>query len=140
MNYVKHLTSEFGHYPLRSFTTKLLEHYQTERLNIGNKPASVNRYVATIKHMFTKAVEWEMVEDSVLKKVRRVKMLEENNRRLRYLTKDECRTLVDACDEHLKPIVIMALYTGMRKGEILNLKWDNVDMRHGFILLEMTKN
>ncbi|MCX8027680.1 MAG: site-specific integrase [Thermodesulfovibrionales bacterium] len=37
-------------------------------------------------------------------------------------------------------MVIMALHTGMRKGEILNLKWDNVDLKHGFILIEMSKN
>jgi len=62
---------------------------------------------------------------------------------LRYLSKEECQALVNACDKqlkHLKPIVVMALNTGMRKGEILNLKWDNVDITHGFILLDHTKN
>ena len=44
------------------------------------------------------------------------------------------------CDKHIKPIVTIALYTGMRKSEILQLKWDNVDLKHGFILLEVTKN
>ena len=44
------------------------------------------------------------------------------------------------CDFHVKPIVTMALNTGMRKGEILSLKWANVDLSHGFILLEITKN
>ena len=50
--------------------------------------------------------------------------------------------MINACDDHLKPIVIMALNTGMRKGEILSLKWDNIDMNNGFILLDsgMTKN
>jgi integrase len=109
-------------------------------LQAGNKPATVNRHIATIKHMFTKAVEWDMVEDETLKRIRRAKMLEENNRRLRYLSKEECQALIGACDKHLKPIVVMALNTGMRKGEILNLKWDDVDMVHGFILLSHTKN
>ena len=86
--------------------------------------------------MFTKAVEWDMVEEETLKRVRRAKMLEENNRRLRYLSKEECQTLINACDDHLKPIVIMAMNTGMRKGEILSLKWDNVDLNNGFILLD----
>jgi integrase len=44
------------------------------------------------------------------------------------------------CDEHLKPIVVCALHAGMRKGEILNLRWENVDLKHGFILLDQTKN
>jgi len=91
--------------------------------------------------MFTKAVEWEMVEEEVLKKVRRVKLLPENNRRLRYLSKEECRALLNACAEHLRPIVVTALNTGMRKEEILSLEWEkNVDLKHGFILLDKTKN
>ena len=72
--------------------------------------------------------------------MRRVKLLEENNRRLRYLSKEECQALINACDRHLRPIVIIALNTGMRKSEVLSLKWDNVDLNHGFILLEVTKN
>jgi integrase len=134
------LLDAFGHYQLRLFTSKLLEQYQTERLKKGNKPATVNRHLATIKHMFTKAVDWDMVEGETLKRIRRVKLLEENNRRLRYLSKEECQALVDACDNHLRPIVVIALNTGMRKSEVLLLKWDNVDLKHGFLLLEMTKN
>ena len=67
-------------------------------------------------------------------------MLEENNKRLRFLSIEECQTLIKSCDNHLRPIVIMALNTGMKKGEILNLKWDDVDMTHWFILLANTKN
>jgi integrase len=134
------LESQFGHYPLRRFDTKMIEQYQTERLQKGNKPGTVNRHISIMKHMFTKAVDWNMVEDETLKRIRRVKLLEENNRRLRYLSKEECQSLINNCDSHLKPIVTMALNTGMRKGEILNLKWDNVDLRHGFILLDHTKN
>ncbi len=81
-----------------------------------------------------------MVEVEASKRVHRVKLLEEQNARLRYLAKDECDRLIEVCDKHLKPIVIAALHTGMRKGEILGLKWDNVDLKHGFILLDRTKN
>jgi integrase len=72
--------------------------------------------------MFTKAVDWDMVEEDTLKQIRKVKLLEENNRRLRYLSKEECKELISNCESHLKPIVITALNTGMRKSEILNLK------------------
>jgi len=81
-----------------------------------------------------------MVEEETLKRVRKVKLLPKNNRRLRYLSKEECQKLIDACDPHLRPIVITALNTGMRKAEILNLRCDQVDLKHGFILLEITKN
>jgi integrase len=140
------------------FNTRLIERYQTDRLQEGrktikikvdngciekhipNKPATINRHIATIKHMFTKAVEWDMVEEETLKRIRKSKLLEENNRRLRYLYKEECQALVNACSNHLTPIVITALNTGMRRGEILSLKWENVDLNHGFILQDKTKN
>ena len=107
----------------------------------GNKPATVNRLIATLSHMFTKAVDWNMVEEAALKRIRKVKLLPENNRRLRYLSKEECKELISSSEPHLKPILTTAFNSGMRKGEILNLKWDdNVDLKHGFILLGITKN
>ena len=137
---LKQLADAFGNFPLRQFNTMLIEQYQTERLNKGNKPATVNRLLATLSHMFSKAVDWDMVEEETLKRIRKVKLLEENNRRLRYLSKEECQALISNCEAHLRPIVITALNSGMRKGEILSLKWDNVDLKHGFILLDITKN
>jgi integrase len=139
-DFINRLIEYFGNLPLRNFTTMAIELYQTEKSNRGNKPATINRHVATLKHMFSKAVQWEMVETHVAEKVRQVKLLEENNKRLRYLSKEECHTLLSSCDAHLRPIVIMAMNTGMRKGEILNLKWDNVDLKNGFLLLDKTKN
>ena len=62
-----------------------------------------------LKHMFTKAVEWEMVEEATLKRIGKAKFLEENNRRLRYLLKEECQELIKVCDPHLRPIVIVSL-------------------------------
>ena len=114
----------------------------TDDIPKGNKPATINRLLATIKHMFTKAVEWEMVEEDVLKRVRKVKQLKENNRRLRYLSVEECQALLEGCDAYLQPIVTVALNTGMRRGELMHLKWENIDLKHGFILLEQqdTKN
>lgn len=134
------LIEKFGNYPIDLFNTMLVEQFQTERLNKGNKPATTNRLIATLKHMFTKAVDWEMVEESVLKKVRKVKMLKENNQRMRYLTPEECQSLIGACEDHLKPIVITALNTGMRRGEIMNLVWEDIDLRNGFIFVRNTKN
>ena len=129
----------FGSYPLNSFSTRMIERFQTEKLT-RCKPAGVNRLIEILKHMFRKAVEREMVEKEVLEKVRRVKLIPENNRRLRFLSAEECQTLIEKCDPPLRPIVIMALNTGRRKSEILNLTWDQVDLKHGFILLEVTKN
>jgi integrase len=82
----------------------------------------------------------ERVEEERLKRIRRVKLLKENNKRSRFLSDEECRTLIDCAEPHLKPILITALNTGMRKTEILTLTWDNVDLRNNCILLHNTKN
>jgi len=139
------LVKEFGDVLLKNFNLMMLEQYQTRCLAEKKKPATVNRRLATLKHMFTKAEEWEMLEGEILKKVRRVKQFAENNRRLRFLSSEECQDLIAACGnqariKHLRPMVGMAMNTGMRRGEIFSLQWDQVDLKHGFILLEDTKN
>jgi len=140
-NIIGILVKVFGNYPLGAITTRHIERYQAKMLARGRAPATANRHLATLKHMFTKAVDWEMAVDEDLKRVRRVKLLPENNRRLRYLSRVESEALVKASEPHLRPIVITALNTGMRKGEILSLEWErHVDLRHGFILLDVTKN
>ncbi len=75
---------------------RLIEEWQTKRME-KNKPATVNRMLATLKHIFTKAVEWDMVEKTTWKRVRNVKLLPENNRRLRFLSKEECQQLIAVC-------------------------------------------
>ena len=89
------------------------------------KDAAVNREMSCLHHLFSKAFEWEMVEQSPFDRGKSLR-LKENNKRLRFLTEDEIPTLLDACPEYLRPIVICAINTGMRRGEILSLKWDQV--------------
>jgi integrase len=127
--------------PLRRFNTLAVEQYQTALIKRELKPASINKNIGILKAMLKKAVDWNMVEEETLKRVRNVKLLPVNNRRLRYLSKEECQALINACSPHLKPIVITALNTGMRRREILSLEWEkHIDLKHGFILLDVTKN
>ncbi len=137
---VRDLVEVFGNLPVRSFTTKVVEQFQSGLLETGKKPATINRYLAILKHCIHKGYQWELAPEDIFKKISRVKLLPENNKRLRYLSTEEIDKLIQACSPHLKPIVITALNTGMRKGEILSLKWEQVDLKHGFILLDKTKN
>jgi integrase len=134
------LNSKYATLSLRRFNTALVEQLQTDLINLKYKAASNNKVLNVLKHMFRKAVDWEMVETETLKRVGKVALLKDDSKRLRYLTKEECQGLIKACSIHLKPIVIAALNTGMRRGEILSLKWEQVDLVHGFILLNRTKN
>jgi integrase len=118
---------------------------ETYRNHLRKKPtrketfrtdASVNREMSCLHHIFSKAVEWEMVEQSPFDKGKSL-LLKENNKRLRFLSKDEIQKLLKECPKYLRRVIECAIHTGMRKGEILSLKWSQI--RNGFIYLEKTK-
>lgn len=103
--------------------------------------ASVNRYLAALSHAFTVAVrEWGWLDSSPVVKVSRRK---EAQGRVRYLVDDERARLLAACADgpaYLRPVVGLALATGMRQGEILGLRWPDVDLTRAHLTLHDTKN
>ncbi len=100
------------------------------------KEASVNKEMACLRHMLNKAVQWDLMEVNPFEKGKSLRM-KENNQRLRFLSHDEITRLRDASTPYLRNIVDCALNTGMRKGEILSLKWSQ--LRNGTIYLRKTK-
>lgn len=135
----KHLIPSFGDVPLKEFSSQLVENFQSKLIRQNFTAATVNKYVGILKTMLSKAVDWELCTEEILRSLRKVKQLKNVNKRLRYLSIDECAKLLQCCSPHLKPIVLFAMFTGMRKGEILNLTWDQIDFKHGYILVEKTK-
>jgi integrase len=69
-----------------------------------------------------------------------VKFFKENNKRVRYLEKEEIPRLINNCCEYLKGIVIIAVNTGMRRGEIFNIKWQDIDLNNGIIYIRNSKS
>lgn len=132
---IDNLNSYFGRMKLCDITPKSIEQYKRLRLETM-APATVNRELACMKCIFNKAIEWGKATENP---ARRVKMLKENNQRLRYLEKEEIEKLIDNSPEFLKPIVIVAVFTGMRKGEIINLKWQDIDLSKGIVYLQDSK-
>ena len=113
-----------------------IEDYKSKRANnVSN--ASVNRELACIKSMYNTAIRLGYTMDNPVKKV---KMLKEPPGRVRYLTKEEIKRLLDNCACHLEPIVITALNTGMRKGEIFGLRWQDVDFSNRRLIIQNSKN
>ncbi len=125
---------------LNEIGVRELELIQNHFLEQEKSVATCNRYIANIQSSFTKAAEWNFITEEKLKEVRKVRKLKGEIKRLRFLSQDEIQKLLANCGPHLYPIVFTALNTGMRKSEILNLQWDNVDLTHELILLEKTKN
>lgn len=138
--FIQQLQDKFGQILLNNFHTRMIEEYQSERLLKGNKPATVNRILAVLRHSITKAVEWEMCKDIILKRVRQARLLPVNNARVRYLTREELKRLIECCNPDLRAMVILAVNTGMRKGELLNLKWQEIDLINGFLHILESKN
>jgi integrase len=140
---VRELRDSFGNWRLSEITYLDLETFRNRRKAALTKAGktrtdvSVNRDIAILGHILSKAVEWGSLETSPFKKGKRL-MLKENNQRLRFLTEAEIEALLKACTPHLKPIVETALLTGMRRGELLSLKWEEI--RNGFIYLTETKS
>jgi len=125
---VAHLTAAFEGRYLFDITPRLIENYKAKRLEKVS-PATVNRELACLKHMYNKAIEWGYVKTNPVKSVR---LLKEPPGRLRYLRPEEVKKLLDACNGYLKSIVITALNTGMRKGEVLAQRFG--DIKKGFSL------
>ena len=133
---IARLVSFFKDKYIFEITPQMIEKYKTMRLEKVS-PATVNRELACLKHMYTKAIEWEYVKSNPAKGVR---LLKEPPGRLRYLNPEEIERLVSACAGHIRPIVITALNTGMRKSEILNLRWQEIDLVNRKITVINAKN
>jgi len=104
-------------------------------------PATVNRYLAILSHVFTYALkEKKWAEQNPCKDVSRET---EDNVVVRFLSDDEREALLTACDEidpTLHLLVVLALSTGARRGELLGLRWPQVDLNQGQATLLKTKN
>lgn len=105
-------------------------------------PATAVRYLAAISHVYTIATrEWEWVNENPVSKVNKPK---EPKGRVRFLSDNERERLLEACKESDNPylftVVVLALSTGARKMEIMNLRWDDVDFHREVAILHETKN
>jgi len=114
-----------------------IDKFKNDRLREVS-PATVNRSLACLKSLFNKAIVWGKFDG--VNPVTRVQMYKEKTGRLRYLEKEEIIRLVANCSQKFRPIVILAVNTGMRRGEILNLKWEDIDFKRDVLYLLETKN
>lgn len=115
-NLVKHFKGNYLH-KIDSFA---IRQFMAQRLQ-KNKPSTVNRDFSMMKSMFNRAIEWGMFFGK--NPTDAIKKIPENNSRCRWLTEEEQERLLSHCHGVTKVIVTIALKTGMRRGEIINLKW-----------------
>ncbi len=135
---MKMLNEFFKDKELREITPLMVERFRKSRLKAGNTKSTCNRYLQLLKKMFNVAGEEGYAEENPIQKVKLFS--EKDVLRERILTEEEEERLLKESADHLRPILILALNTGMRRGEILNLKWSQVDFTERKIVVEKTKS
>lgn len=146
----------FGNINLEDITPAKIEDFKRDvKKSTGNKNATINRYLQALSKMLNIAVANELINKNPMWSIKKLK---ENNYKTRVLSIEEEKNLFEEIEKgyevigrerikktifpyiHLKPIIICALQTGMRKSEILKLKWSNIDFEYNFIELLETKS
>ncbi|PCI37913.1 MAG: recombinase [Thiotrichales bacterium] len=149
---------KFGDCELDKIKNIDIEDWRTKKIASGLKPATTNRAIAYLRSALSQAMAWELL---IVHPLKEIKLLKENNDRVRYLSNTEEKNLREALikreiplkqsrenfnkwrkdrnyelypqlgkndfADHLQPMTLLALNTGMRRGEIFSLTWDKVD-------------
>ena len=139
--------AELGALTLAEITPARIVATRSKLLNAPTKrgrnmtPATANRYIANLRHCLNIGVrEFQLLDDNPIRKVRK---MAEPRGRVRFLSDEERDALLSVCKESgeaLHCIVVIALSTGARRGEILGLRWADVDMRRERLIFLDTKN
>jgi len=141
--YIKVVRKHFAGRLLSEITALDVERFKRARKETptrAKKPRSgtaVNREMACLRGMLSKAVQWELMPKNPAS---RVKMFPEPPGRNSFLSIEEAGRLLEVCHPHLKPIVLCALETGMRKAEILGLRWREIRGGQIYLTADRTKN
>ena len=139
----KALKTFFGKHFISEIDTEMIERYrqirveEKTRLKRKRSPLRVNKEMQVLSSIFTLALEKELIV-----KRPRTTMFRVSGERVRYLSLEEEQRLFEGLDdcEWLRSIVVIALHTGMRRGEICGLQWFDLNFERGIIHVRNTKN
>ncbi|MFH2068444.1 MAG: tyrosine-type recombinase/integrase [Candidatus Omnitrophota bacterium] len=133
---INNLSRHLGNRYLFEIRDMDIDWYKKVRLEEGVKHTTINREIAVLRAVLNKAKAWGFLRSDVPK----MALFKVDNTRVRYLEEAEAIRLIEACPEPLKSIVLVALNSGMRRGEILNLKWTDVNFPGRIITVRDTKS
>jgi integrase len=139
------LFETFGSLSLTEITAPMIEKFKQKRLEgktfykRKRNPATVNRELCVLSKIFSLAFDAEFIDSNPCRRVRKFRT---DTRRTRYLTFEEEARLFEKLEsqEWVQRIVMMAINTGMRQGEIFDLTWFDVDLPRGVIHIRVSKN
>jgi integrase len=131
------ILKEFGDVTLVEISARQISEYKVRRRTEGASAATVNKELSLLRHVFETAVVWEWLSDNPAARIPKEKV---KNTIERWLSAEEEERLLKACPDWLREIVVFALNTGFRQGEILSLNWKQVDWSKKAILFWEQKN
>ncbi|MCZ6768286.1 MAG: tyrosine-type recombinase/integrase, partial [Acidobacteria bacterium] len=135
---VKAWKAYFGNVSTRDLTQQRMEKFLKHLMEVrGLGPSGRNRHLTMLKALFNRGVQWGLVNHNPCTSIGR---LREPGPRTRFLYQEEVHKLVSGASDSFRPILITALHTGMRKGEIINLKWADVDFKNSIITVQISKS
>lgn len=130
----------FGDRPLDTVTTRDVQQFHAS-MKEKNAASTANRHLTLVHRMFTLAIQWGLVERNPCTAV---KKFPESSGSERFLNEDEIRRFLKALNEAENPVIASALrfmlMTGLRKREVLDLRWTDYRRELGSIFLRQTKS
>ena len=133
-----HLLRAFGDVRLDQLRPARLAEYKASRRAQGAAPQTLNAELILLGHAYKiAAMEWEWVTDNPVLRITKEKV---RNGIERWLTPEEEQRLLMASPAWLQEIIVFALHTGMRRGEILALQWSQVDLARRTLTILEQKN
>lgn len=130
-----HLLPAFGQKPAAKITSTDVENYIRRRLRKA-QPATINRELALLHRAYALGHDHE---PKLVLDVPHIRKLEEDNIRSGFLKPEQYRGLLDALPLELKLLFVFGYHVGMRRGALLNLKWNQVDRKEGVVWVETSK-
>ncbi len=119
------LIPAFGNAPISNLTTEDVHGFLSASLKERNlAPKTVNNTLILLKTILTHAVRWGYLRESPAQYVERLRI---EPKEMSFLTPQEIRLLLEHAREPFRTLVITAIFTGMRRGEILGLQWGDID-------------
>lgn len=138
-----HILPAFEQRPLVDITKAEITAFIHGRIATGLAPGTINRMLNAMKAIFSRAVDWD-VAGLEKNPAHGIKQLPDKHRRERFLSQEEAAHLMsivaDSPNKMLAPIVAFLLLTGCRKREVLDARWEFIDLDRGQLTVPLSKS
>lgn len=126
-----HLNPFFGDKQLDKITTLDVESYKANKMQAGQTNKSINNHLIVLNKCLNVAKEWEVVSS-----IPKVKLLKVPPQKFDFLTVDECQKILDSCGGLLQEMILFGLKTGLRFGELIALKWEDINFKGSLVTVQ----